>query len=373
VVWADPDQAAIKGRVFFAGSETGGTEFVVNASQEPNTVRQRPAVCNVGDGLVAVWVEAALTPPGPRPQIKARRFDRDGRPVGTDIQVSLSDVDPTSRPAVTASGDGGFIVTWIDPRPDQRVQTRRFRPDGMSGGSAFTLSQTPGFHKDPMAIQLVVPTGTAVGATGLRAWGRDPASVEGPNLMFRFVDHDATPVDREIIYNLQGFRDEGEVSALCALDTGQFVLGHIRHRDNHPEPGVVKTSTVEWRVYQSDGKPIEPSGIEGADRLLCSCPRLTALPAGRFLLTWIQKSATTVDTTPIVRGRLYSVNGLSLPEAVTLTDDSAPDRRGLATGAIFDGDAGEAVLLAWTEVDRNGASSVQGRTVRFGPSGEVIP
>jgi hypothetical protein len=124
VVWLDSSDLTIKGRLVQANGNMSGGEVVVNTPTPTgaNTNRQRPTIASSGSGPIVAWIENAVNPPGPRPHVKLQRFNREGQRSGSEIQVSTSDVDPAHRPAITGMIDGGFLVSWMDARSNQRIR-----------------------------------------------------------------------------------------------------------------------------------------------------------------------------------------------------------------------------------------------------------
>jgi hypothetical protein len=139
VVWLDSSDLTIKGRLVQANGNMSGGEFVVNTPTPTgaNTNRQRPTIASSGSGPIVAWIENAVNPPGPRPHVKLQRFNREGQPSGSEIQVSTTDVDPAHRPAITGMIDGGFLVSWMDARSNQRIRAQRFSFDGSKKAPSF--------------------------------------------------------------------------------------------------------------------------------------------------------------------------------------------------------------------------------------------
>ena len=119
VVWRD-DNGDIKGRFFDDRGKPSKSEFGVNVpTNAANTDGNFPVVEGTLTGPVVVWIESAFNPPGPRPHVKLRRYDGEGQPIGSEIQVSTNNVDPKHRPGITGMIDGGFLVCWADARANQ--------------------------------------------------------------------------------------------------------------------------------------------------------------------------------------------------------------------------------------------------------------
>ena len=360
VVWADSSDFTIKGQIIQANGNMSGDEFVVNTptSTGANTNRQRPTIASSGSGPVVAWIEEALNPPGPRPHVKLQRFKPDGQPSGPEIQVSTTDVDPTDRPAVTGTIDGGFLVSWMDARPDQRIRAQRFGFDGSKKGDEFRVNTTDGFHKAPIATRLV-------NGNHVIAWRSDSAPPGGGALIFRIFDLEGSPVVGETRPNLSGFTGQ---KAMTLLDNEQFVIAHVRGLGDS-DIGVAK-SAVHANVFEPNGASANiPIFATSGQENNTSSPTLAPLPGGRFLLAWVQKRADTFATTPSVRARVFDASqGESVGQEVEVNTTTTGDRFNACAATIFAPGEGAAAFVAWADDSRIG-----GDTSGFAVRGRVLP
>lgn len=359
VVWADSSDTTIKRQILKTNGDKSGGEFVVNAqtSAGGNTSRQLPTIATSGSGPIVAWIEKALNVPPPQPHVKLQRFDRDGRKVGPEIQVSTAAVDPNHRPALTSMIDGGFVVAWIDARSDQRIRAQRFSFDGAKTGLEFHVNTTNGFHENPIATRLV-------DGNYVIAWRSDPSPPGGGALIFRIFNLEGSPVGGETTPNLSGFRGE---KAMTLLDTGRFVIAHVRGQGTS-DLGVAK-SIVEWNAFEPNGAfaNVGLSATSGQG-INSSWPALAPLPGGRFLVAWVQKSAETFSTSPSVRAKVFSDRQGSVGQEVKVNTTDVGDRFSVCAATIFGGGEGEAAFVAWADSSRTGSD-----TSDFAVRGRVLP
>ncbi|GAA1184086.1 hypothetical protein F4556_007560 [Kitasatospora gansuensis] len=362
VVWEDAGAFDIKGQLFQADGTRFRDEFVVNGpgSDPGNTDRGFPAATGTGSGPVVVWLERAINPPGPQPRVKMQRFDLEGRKAGPEIQVSTSDADPERRPSVTSTIDGGCLVAWADARSDQRIRAQRFGPDGAKKGSEFTVNVTEGFHHSPIT--------TRISGDFVVAWRSDPSAPGGGALTFRILDFEGSPKTGETVPGLSGFRGD---RAMTVLDDGRFVIAHVRGFG--PTDLGVDASLVEASVFKADGTRSAVFSATSADGINSAAPALAPLPNGRFLLSWVQKSAETFSTVPTVRAKVFAADVGSVGPEIEVDNGSAEDRFHLTAGSVFDPAEGEKAFLVWA--DRGGAdgdssdTAVRGRILDVTPPG----
>jgi hypothetical protein len=364
VVWVDGSDRNIKGRIIQANGNPSGGEFVVNTPTPTgaNTNRKRPTVARGGSGSVVAWNEEALPPPGPRPHVKLRRFDMDGRPAGPEIQVSTTDVDTKDRPAINFMIDGGFLVSWVDARSDQRIRARRFDFVGSPQGEEFTVNTTEGLHDAPIATQLV-------GGNYVIAWRSGVGSPGRGALLFRIFDLEGSPVVGEIRPNLTGFLGP---KAITLLENGRFVIAHVSDlgASDIGEP----KNAVRANVFEPNGAfaNIPIFATSGQEEINCSSPTLAPLPGGRVLLAWVQKRADTFATTPSVRARVFSGShggpvGQEVEVTTTIADPNV-NRFSARAATLFAFGEGETAFVAWADDSRTG-----GDTSDFAVRGRVLP
>ncbi|QKW07603.1 hypothetical protein HUT18_15680 [Streptomyces sp. NA04227] len=359
--WADGSDAGIKAQSLGSTGALLGDEFQVSTSTPPgsNTNRQWPTIESAGFSSFAAWREEAFNPP-PVPQLKLRRFV-DGQPSGSEIQVNSTDIDPTTRPSLTNMIDGGCLVTWAGSRADMRIRAQRFTSEGAKAGPEFTVNTTEGFHENP-AVTILADGNYVI------AWTSDPSSIGGGRLTFRVFDFEGSPQGGEIQPNASGFRGD---NAITLLDTGRFVVAHVDGIG--PSDLGVPQTTVEASIYEPTGDGDEITSVTaGQPRdFNRSSPALTPLPGGRFLLAWVEKSATTFDTYPIVMAKMCSDSQLSLTDKVRVSTRSGGNRFQLGAAAAF-GAGSESVFMTWADDDGTQDLAVRGRAYNVAVSGELV-
>ncbi len=306
-VWRDADEVAIRGRIIKVDGANGGEEFTVNATDgaAPNTDRTSPAITLSGGGLAVAWIEKAFNPPGPRPHVKLQRFDLSGRKVGTAIQVST----------------------------------------------------TEGFHQNPRTKRLV-------DGNYVIAWRKDPSSVGGGALTFRIFDLEGVPRTGEIRPNISGFRGE---KAMTLLDDGRFIIAHVSTAT--PSDIGVMRNNVKASVFEADGRPSNISMLASNENgVNCSFSALAPLPGGRFLLSWVQKSAETFSTVPNVKAKIFSAREASGGHEIQANTSTGGTRFNVCAATAF-ADGQESAFIAWADDSATGGdtsnTAIRGRGFRI--------
>lgn len=97
------------------------------------------------------------------------------------------------------------------------------------------------------------------------------------------------------------------------------------------------------------------------------------MPGGRFLASWIQKSAETFSTSLTVRARVLSAGQGRLGEEVQANSAVAPNRFNAAATTIFSPGESEMAFVTWDDDSRSGGdasdTAVHGRSLRITSAG----
>jgi hypothetical protein len=346
-VWADRQSGNIKGQMFGVnGAKTSG-EFVVNFPGAVGTKRTLPAVVETDTGLVVAWIEQA---PSAVAQLKLRTFDADSMS-GPESQVSSAEVEPLMRPALARLAGGGSIVVWADKRANERIRAQRFSIDGEKQGAEFRANTVPGLHRVPMVASLT--NGNIV--IGWRA------RLPGPLLAHLQIFNAKGPVGTEITTALD-ITD----AALAALDTGRFVISHIRSALDG-ETGF-DTVIPQSSLFEAAGTSANIKiAATSATKVQTSWPALAPLSGGRFLLAWTQSAtANPAAAGTNVMARIFSAKG-AIGNAVQVNTLTGGNRFSLAAAAST-GPAGDTAFFAWAEDSAKGADKA-GRAIE----GRVLP
>ncbi|MCU7826872.1 hypothetical protein [Kitasatospora sp. DSM 101779] len=359
-VWADGADAGIKGRhVNTAGTPLGSEFLVSDTPPGNNTDRQRPFVDSIGGATFAAWIEQPFNLPPPTPHVVLRRL-AGSHPGGPPVRVSTEDIDASWPPTVTRMIDRGCLVTWTGGSPEQRVRAQRFGPDGQRQGSEIAVSTSEAFHTGAAAT--VLSTGDFV-----VAW-TDGEAVGGGGLRYRVFGSDGTPRTDEIHADVTGFGRLGR-SVLTALDNGRFVAAHI-NATVPSDLGVPQTTAVASILDPAgDGDVIARAFAGSPKHFHRTSPSLTALPGGRFVLAWVEKSADTNDTVPTVMAQLCSDSELEIGPKVQVSSGTAKNRLDLSAAAVFGNGSPQKVFLSWTNLAADGDTSVRGSVLTADAAG----
>lgn len=153
-VWASPHAGInggdfdIFGQRFLANGSADGDEFPINSY---TTGRQEyPAIAVAPSGEFVVAWQSEQPDTDDRGGIRARRFEADATPIGSDFAVNTFTTEHQRWPAVAIDDDGAFVVVWqgddsggtdTDPiSPTKSISGQLFANDGGLVGGEFQVN-----------------------------------------------------------------------------------------------------------------------------------------------------------------------------------------------------------------------------------------
>jgi hypothetical protein len=142
IVWRSEEHSScdrfnISSRRFSADGKPLGDEFIVNT--ERSWSQLNPDVDHDGEGgFLVVWQDGRwIGTLEEWSEIRGRRFDGDGRPVGEELLLSTRTDPPASAsPSLDVAADGSFVCAWREGR-SLGVSTR-IHAAGFDRGGAMT-------------------------------------------------------------------------------------------------------------------------------------------------------------------------------------------------------------------------------------------
>ncbi|SBT90210.1 hypothetical protein GA0115233_101652 [Streptomyces sp. DI166] len=118
------------------------------------------------------------------------------------------------------------------------------------------------------------------------------------------------------------------------------------------------------------GGDVITSGTAGSPKHFTrTSPALTALPGGRFVMAWVEKSADTFSTVPTVTAQLYSDAQLNIGTPVQVSSGNPKNCFHLSAAAVFANGSQERVFLTWAHMTADGKTSIRGSVLTAGPGG----
>lgn len=156
--------------------------------------------------LVFTWISDRRA--DGRTVVHARRFDRQGRPVGPEFEVNDRANPPSIlHPAlVAASANGSFVIGWTGAPPAGNALARAFRANGTPQTTVLTGNTSPG-------DQVVESLATSSGGEFVLTWQRLHRPLRTPEIMSRLFTPEgfATYIPEPLPSQAAGFQSCGTI------------------------------------------------------------------------------------------------------------------------------------------------------------------
>jgi Ca2+-binding RTX toxin-like protein len=284
------------------------TSYRVNSTEPRGNFH--PAATRLSDGSrIIVWDSGAA--------IHGQRYAADGAVLGAEFRLDGGITD-SSRPAVAAVDDGGFVAVW--ERADGQLLARIYDSAGMPRGGAFPVgAQSPGDKRGARAINL----GHGEFAV---AWQTDGTGSTATITLQRYSSA-AVPIAIGAAVDIVAEVPGNPGFSLASCDSGEFIVAWTGINAAGGE-------SVFARRFSAAGAPVgEPIRVDDNTAFDHRDPALASLAGGGFVLTWTADLrdgdedvyARLLDESGSPRGAAWRVNNLTeLPQRnadVTATDD----------------------------------------------------
>jgi hypothetical protein len=123
----------------WAGPTAQGAPFRVSSCA--TCIQQAPAVAGSTAGFLAVWKGSSATDPN---GVSGRFFTSAGTPVAADFQANKALAPDQYDPAVARDKQGNFIVVWSEvANGNSEIKARRYQASGAPVGPIVKVSQDP--------------------------------------------------------------------------------------------------------------------------------------------------------------------------------------------------------------------------------------
>jgi hypothetical protein len=348
------DPQAVLARFFTKAGAPRGVQVQVNKLLPPDQYDANATVDTAGNTIV-VWSQMA----DDNSEIFFQRFNSKAKAVGATVQVSVDNPAATVTqvdlyPAVAATPDGGFVITWIQAVPPNEpnqlppvVNFRRYdkngaplaaqiqlntglargiRPDvcvSSSGQAVVAWTSVDGFrpfqnNKKGVSMRRIAKAGTLAGPEVVvvppKAYDSDAAVSCAPNGSFVIVWHtdEAPAVDRMDVLG-QRYTPLGRKTGTVFQVNSQKVGDQRDASISHDTQGnfVVVWESRELTTTRIVGRRFKANGTaDGADFIVHSQGETESMPdeadvahvgsAGEFVVVWQAGQADVV-------GRRYKV------------------------------------------------------------------
>lgn len=325
VTWFDSSLAGgdtsltqVRGRVMNAdGTPSTANDFLINTTTTGN--QQNPTVAALANGrFVVAWADTSATAPDTSAsQIRGRVMNGDGTAfTAVDFIINTTTAAGQSAPMVATLSDGRFVVTWQDASltaPDisgNQVRGRVFNADGTaSTATDFIINTTTATSQFSPTVAALANNRFVV------TWydGLNPPDTTLYEVRGRVMNADGTPVTAtDFVINTTTLQDQRNPT-VTALPDGRFMVSWF---DLSLSGADTSAYQIRGRVMNADGTASTASDFAINTTTLNSqfYPTLAALPDGRVVVTWIDESQS-VAGPPVVSDRQIRAAVLTIDAA----------------------------------------------------------
>ena len=329
-----------------------GDEFQVNSTAFSD--QQHSSVATLGDGsFVVVW--SSNSEGGNGWDIYGQLFDVAGGAVGGEFRLNAFGTYNQVDPAVAATPDGGFVVTWSSYQQDGSswgVIGQRFDALGNKADTAFQANSTT-FNG-----QLLSTVTTLEGGGYVVTWTTlDDGNRAG--IIGQQYDSGGAVVGGEFRINTYLNSDQ-DTSSVAALKDGGFVV-------------VWESYGQDGNAYGVFGQRFDANGnVVGGEfrannysNLSQEAPVVTGLPEGGFIITWASEGQ---DGDGFgIFARRYDASGTALSGEFQVNTYTASNQSKPSVTALTDG----GYVVIWQSEGQDGdATGIYGQ--RYDAAGNAI-
>src|SRR6185369_3127183 len=282
-----------------------GSEFQVNTTTNLNQGRPAVAAMSNGNFVIAWQSDSSGGTDQSSTSIQMQRYSASGTPLGSEFQVNTSTAGGQISPAV-AAGAGGFVVAWpshvSETDLDYNVKARRFDASGGPLGNDFQVNT--------YATGWQISPSLAVGSTNdfFIVWKSGEFSLPGPDgsnssIQGRRYDAGGAPLGDEFQINTHYIDLQGDPAIARDVD-GDFVVlwfDSVETGDSAFLPGCVRGQRFNIDGSRRGTEFRANTFIPNAQ----DTPDLAIGAGGDFLAVW-RSIGQGVTGDPTIMGRLFS-------------------------------------------------------------------
>lgn len=275
----DTDGLAIRAQLFTADGRKAGGELLVNSTTISTQID--PKITALADGhFVVAWTDSSATGGDTDgTAIRAQVFNTDGSKAGDELLINTTTISLQRQPAITALGDGRFVVTWSDYSGAPGIRAQLFHADGTRDGGERLVTTTSGDRREASI------SGLSDGRFVV-TWTDNSTSVSGTRrqvIRGQLFRADGSKDGGELLVNTTTERDQYQ-STILALADGRFVIAWTDARSGG---GDQNRDGIRFQLFHADGSK---DGGERRVNTMTSSHQTestgTALADGRYVIAW---------------------------------------------------------------------------------------
>ncbi len=294
-----------------AGYIRSGSEFIVHSTM-PRTQAQSDGTLLANGNFVITWIDADFNTTADR-FVRARIFQPDGTPVGTELTL---DASGGITPVITGLAGGGFVVTWTSLAT---MHAQVFDASGAATGSPLTVPT--GNSAQYPDIAALANGGFAIAWHDTRTTGGD---VSGSGVRVSSFDQYGAAVTSQVLVNTVTNRNQADAS-IAAFAAGGYV---------------VTWTDVTLGNWLIKGQLFDASNNKVGSEILISASHsvessVTTLANGNFAVAWYSGSEHHIQ--------IFSPAGVAVGAKIS----TATSLSGIQVGPVLTGLSDGGFVIGW--------------------------
>ncbi|WP_180275758.1 S-layer family protein [Sphingobium sp. IP1] len=370
----DASVSSIKARVYDAGGNATGTEFLVNTATA--NAQRTPAITALSSGgFVITWADSSLQGgDASSTSVKAQVYDAAGNRLGTELLVNTNTANAQDTPVVAALSNGGFVVSWHDSsllggdNNKDAVKAQIFSANGSKVGGEFLVNTTTAGNQQQQAI-----IGLANGGFSI-VWA-DNSGVGGDNdyygLKLQIFDASGAKVGGEKLVNttVAGGQLAPSISAMAG---GNIMVSWSDYSGAATENG---TAGIKGQIFDINGARIGGEFLVNTESLGAQAdPAVAGGTDGGFALVWTDYSGQGGDNLGTsVKYKLFEPLGpQGGPPALIATADTVAGVEDQSITILASTLLANDVDAEGLPISLVGASAISGGTISLDIDGNIV-
>lgn len=354
VRWSDWDVARVNS-IVASSTMTPGNEVVVNDYTTGNQYRPAVAVL-AGGGHVVTWVSEGQD--GSDMGVYAQRFDAAGNKVGGEFLVnSLKTAGAQDNPDITATPDGGFVITWNSSASAASGPWagygQRYDGDGNRVGTQFIHFE----HENGSVARMYPKVAVLSNGTLIIAKNHQITDAASSRAAFSLFDDQGNPLLGDNDYLNQWLSDPKLTTNGLTMMLGEVLPLHhglstfvVTWAEQSATAG--NGYEIRGRVMLPDGSPYSAPFLihtaRAGDQQVSSIAPLYDTGGG-FLVAWAEPNGTGSD----IRYQRFTMEGTKLGPEITANSVLAGDQTQPRIVTLADG----SYLITWISAGQDGSGN----------------
>jgi hypothetical protein len=296
----------------------GGREVTTGPGSVPFNWGLSVGADAAGNVVAAISADIYFSVPA-KEEIRARRFDANGTPLGADFQVNVYTTGSQFWPTVATDPAGTFVVAWVSDGQDgdgYGIFARRFSSSGVPLAGEFQVNTyTTGDQLYPAAAML--PGGGFV-IVWQGAAGQDGS---GLGVVGRRFDAAGVPLGGEFQVNAYTTSDQRD-AAVVGGPGGSFVVTWSGFGVEEPDD-----RGIYFRRFDGTGAPLGPDvHVNTLAPHIQDDPAIAMDASGRSVVVWVDTSPGPLSSGPDVFARRFDAAGTALGPEFKVNGDASGEQ-----------------------------------------------